>query len=140
MDKKVLNQYIDACELIKETELELERLNGMSPTMAVDKVSGSMQEFPYVGTSFRIEGAVDAKAGESKKRMQMLILQERRDNAKKIKMQVEHWLNGVPVRIQRIIRYKYFENLSWEEVADKIGRNSTGDGVRMELDRYFRKK
>ena len=49
----------------------------------------------------------------------------------------EQYMNTIPVRMQRIIRYKYFEGMSWEQVADRIGRMATGDSVRMEVDRFF---
>ncbi len=140
MDKKLLNEYIDACELLKETELELERLKGRIPTVAVDKVAGSMQEFPYIGTSIQIEGAVDAGATSQAIRAQKALLQERKRKAEAAKVQVENWINQIPARMQRIIRYRYFHNLTWEEVADKMGRKATGNSVRMELERFFRKK
>lgn len=140
MDKKLLNEYIDACELIRETELELERLNGRIPTMEVDKVTGSMQEFPYISTNIQIEGAVEANTTSRAVLAQKILLQERKANAESLKLQVERWMNGIPVRMQRIIRYRYFENLTWEDVADRMGRKATGNSVRMELERFFRKK
>lgn len=140
MDKKILNEYIDACELIKETELELERLNGRIPTTAVDKVTGSMQEFPYIGTSIQIEGTVEANATSREILAQKVLLQERKKNAEDLKLRVERWMNEIPARMQRMIRYRYFENLTWEDVADRMGRKATGDSVRMELERFFRKK
>ena len=49
-------------------------------------------------------------------------------------------MNTIPIRMQRIIRYKYFEGMSWEQVADRIGRMATGDSVRMEVDRFLKEK
>ncbi|MCI8876460.1 MAG: RNA polymerase subunit sigma-70 [Lachnospiraceae bacterium] len=140
MDKKLLNEYIDACELLKETELELERLEGKIPTMTLDKVTGSMQEFPYIETNIQIEGVVDVGVTSQAILAQKALLQERRRKAEAAKIQVENWMNEIPARMQRIIRYRYFHNLIWEEVADKMGRKATGNSVRMELERFFRKK
>lgn len=140
MNKKLLNDYIDACELIKETELEIERLEGKQSTIAVDKVTGSMNDFPYAQTSFKIEGAVDIKRDENAIITQKLILIERKKQAEQIKQQVEKWMNKIPVRMQRIIKYHFFEGLSWGKTADKIGREATGDSVRMEFERFFLEK
>ncbi len=140
MDKKLLNEYIDACELLKETELELERLEGKIPTMTLDKVTGSMQEFPYIETNIQIEGVVDVGVTSQAILAQKALLQERRRKAEAAKIQVENWMNEIPARMQRIIRYRYFHNLTWEEVADKMGRKATGNSARMELERFFRKK
>ena len=47
MDKNILSQYIDACELIKETEEEIKKLNRKKKTVIQTNVSGSNPEFPY---------------------------------------------------------------------------------------------
>lgn len=140
MNKQLLNDYIDACELVEETELELKRLEGKQSTMAMDKVKGSMSDFPYAQKSFKIEGAVDIKRDENAIRVQKMILMERKNNAERIKQQVEKWMNKIPVRMQRIIKYHFFEGLSWEKVADEIGQNTTGNSLRMEFERFLQKK
>ena len=48
MDKNALNEYIDACVLIKETEEDIEKLRRKRQTIVKDSVSGSMNQFPYV--------------------------------------------------------------------------------------------
>ena len=40
--------------------------------------------------------------------------------------------------MQRIIRYKIFEGMTWEQVAVKMGRKATADSVRMEMERFLR--
>lgn len=47
-------------------------------------------------------------------------------------------MNMSPARMQRIIRYRFFEGLSWEQTADKIGRNTTGESVRKEFERFMK--
>lgn len=138
MNKSILNDYIDACELIKETELELERLEGKRSTIAMDKVVGSMSEFPYSQTSFKIEGCIDTKHNPEAIMTQELILKERQKKAGQIKLQVERWMNAAPVRMQRIIKYKFFEDLTWGEVALKLGRKATADSVRMEFTNFMK--
>ncbi len=68
------------------------------------------------------------------------ILEERKKQANEIKIRTEAWMNTIPVRMQRIIQYKIFENLSWEEVAKKMGRKATGNSLRMELERFLKEK
>ena len=140
MNKQLLNDYIDACELIKETELKLERLKRKRSTVVMDKVTGSMNDFPYAPTSFKVEGAIDIGHDENAIRQQEQILIERKKNAEQIKQQVEKWMNKIPVRMQRIIRLKFFERLSWDVVASKLGRGATPDGIRMEYYNFMRKE
>ena len=46
VDKKVLSDYIDACEFIKDTEAEIKKLEKRRRVVQ-DKVKGSNPEFPY---------------------------------------------------------------------------------------------
>ena len=68
------------------------------------------------------------------------ILKERLQTAERIKHDVEAWLNMIPQRMQRIIRYKIFEELTWSEVAVRMGRKATADGVRMEYTNFMKEK
>ena len=56
MDKQILYQYIDACELIKETEEEIRRIKRQRKRIEHDVVKGSSHDFPYTPTNFHVEG------------------------------------------------------------------------------------
>ena len=139
MDKEILSQYIDACELIKETEREIQRLRQRRKVILQDSVKGSMQEFPYAAQSYHIEGLAYATVqtpglldDEEE------LLEERRAAAAEIKVQVEVWLNTVPQRLQRIIRMKIFEEMTWAQVAVRMGRKATPDGIRKEFENFMK--
>ena len=141
MDKEILTQYIDACELIKETERDIQKLRQRRKVILQDSVKGSMHEFPYAAQSYHIEGLAYATVQtpdllDDEERL----LQERRATAAEIKVQVEAWLNTVPQRLQRIIRMKFFEELTWGEVAARMGRKATADGIKMEFRRFMEKE
>ena len=128
MDKKLLSDYIDACELIRETEQQIRRLRAKQSETTQDSVRGSNPEFPYNAQHFKIEGTTfsmrdDARLLEKKK-----LLADRR---------AERWMVTIPARMQRIIRWKLFEGLTWEETAAKLGRKATGDSVRLEFQRFM---
>lgn len=138
MDKGILREYIDACELIKETEQDIQTLR--KKEVVLDKVSGSNPEFPYQTQSFKISGVNEVFLDSSQVKAERALLEQRKNNAKKIKLQVERGMLDAPVRIQRIIRFRFFEGMSWEETADRMGRSATGNGLRMELERFLSKK
>ena len=138
MDKQILEQYIDACELIKETEEDIRRVKKQRKTIVQDRVHGSMKEFPYAAQSFKVQGVAysvvrDPGALEAYERL----LEERKAQAEVIKVQVEAWLNTIPQRMQRIIRFKFFEGFTWAETATKIGRRATGESVKKEYQRFI---
>ena len=61
MDKSILEDYIDACEFIKETEAEIKRLK-KKRRKVIDKVRGSNPDFPYEPRSFGIAGTTETYA------------------------------------------------------------------------------
>lgn len=139
MDKEVLKQYIDACEQVKEAKADILRLKKNRKKIVQDRVSGSAHEFPYTAKSFHIEGLsypVVKDPAELDRRE--AILQERLQKAEEIKRQVEAWMLTIPQRMQRIIRYRVFEELSWNEVAIRMGRKATADSVRMEYTNFMK--
>lgn len=140
MDKAILNDYIDACELIKETEKDIKRLQKKKKTIVQTNVSGSNPDFPYNPTHFKIQGTTMTYAEDYQLRMEENILKERKADAEKLKLDVEEWLNTIPKRMQRIIRYKIFDEMSWEDVAKKLGRKATGESARQEFRRFMEKK
>ncbi len=137
MDKYALNQYVDACALIKETEQDIERLKKKKQTVVSESVKGSMGDFPYTEKHFHIQGVLSsAYLDDCRLHAEETILKKRIENAERIKADVETWMNQVPIRMQRIIRYKFFEGMSWEQVAGKMGRNATGESVKKEFQRF----
>ncbi len=140
MTKQILIDYIDACELIKETQHDIEELRKKRKTVVTGSVKGSNPDFPYQEQHFKIAGTAFSYTDDMELRRKEKILIERKQNAEKIKTEVESWLNTVPVRMQRIIRYKIFEGMTWEETATKIGKKATGEGIRMEFNRFIGEK
>ena len=140
MDKHILNDYIDACELVKETEADIRRLKKKKRTIVQTNVKGSNPDFPYQEQHFRIHGTEFTYQDDGNLRLEEKLLEERKENATKVKMQVEQWLNTIPNRMQRIIRYKIFEGMTWEQVAIRIGRKATGESIRHEYNRFMEEK
>ena len=139
MDKEILKQYIDACEQVKEAKADILRLKKNRKKIVQDRVSGSAHEFPYTAKSFHIEGLsypVVKDPDELDRRE--AIFQERLQRAEEIKHQVEAWMLTISQRMQRIIRYRVFEELSWNEVAIRMGRKATADSVRMEYTNFMK--
>ena len=139
MDKKILADYMDAMELIKETDEDIRKLKKRRKTVIQTNVKGSNLKFPYQEKHYRIEGTTFTYQDDRNLRLEEKLLEQRKENAEKIKHQVEEWLLTVPIRMQRIIKYKIFEGLTWEQTAAKIGRKATGDGIRKEFERFMGK-
>ncbi len=138
MDKKILSDYIDIRELIGETEEEIQNLR--KKEIVHDKVTGSNPEFPYERRSFHIAGINETYLDGADLKKELDLLEEKKHRAEKMKKEIDKWMKTIPARMQRIVRMKYFERKTWEEVADKIDKNATGESIRKEFDRFFNKK
>lgn len=138
MDKKILEDYIDACAFIKDTEAEIARLE-KKKRYVQDKVRGSNPDWPYEERSFNIGGTTETIQDSAALAKERQILDEQRKIALDLKLGVEEWMKEIPFRMQRIIKYKFFNRLSWEEVATLMGKKCTADGVRMEFNNFMKK-
>ena len=142
MDKEVLYQYIDACVLVRETEQEIRQLRQRRREIVTDKVKGSSYDFPFGEISYTIHGIPYEEQEQEPELLEVKeeLLEKRKAAAEAVKVQVEAWLNTVSPRMQRIIRYKVFEGLTWNQVAVRMGRRATADSVRIEFQRFMAEK
>lgn len=138
MDKKILEDYIDACEFIKETEAEIKKLE-KKKRFVQDKVRGSNPDWPYEERSFSLGGSVETAADASALAREKRILEDQRKVASDLKLGVEEWMQEIPFRMQRIIRYKIFSGLSWEETATLMKCKGGGETIRKEVQRFLKK-
>lgn len=138
LDKQILVQYIDACAQVKDTKREILKLKKARKKIVQDTVKGSSHEFPYTAQTFHIEGLAYpvVKDLDELDRLEE-VLKERLQTVERIKHDVEAWLNTVPIRMQRIIRYRIFEELPWNDVAERMGRQATAESVKKEFQRFM---
>lgn len=136
MDKNILTEYIDACEFINDTEKEIKKLK-KNRKQVIDKVRGSNPDFPYQPQSFGIAGTTETYVNADLIKSEENLLEKQKRQAEELKQQVEEWMEEVPFRMRRIIRYKFFKELTWEEVATLMGRKCTGEGIRKEFNRFM---
>ena len=140
MEKSILEQYVDACELIRETEKDIRRLEAKQHIVQ-DSVKGSMHDFPYAPQSFHVEGVSSESVGNRiALQISRQLLQERKAKGEQLKHGVEQWMLTIPIRMQRIIRLRFFEGESWAEVARIMGRTATEDSIKKEFYRFLQEK
>ena len=105
MDKSILYQYIDACELIKDTEKEIQKIKQKRKNIVQDKVKGSMYDFPFAPQSFVIRGIEYSEDDEKKLREQEQLLEEQKAAAETIKLEVEGWMAAIPSQLYQALPF-----------------------------------
>ena len=138
-DKQVLKDYVDACELVKETEEDIRKLKAKRGRTVQDSVKGSMQDFPYAPQSFHIEGTEYTYEDDRRLLEEERLLLQRKEHADQIRLRAQQYINFAPIRIQRIIRMRYVMKMSWNEIAGKIGGRATENSLKKEFQRFFDK-
>ena len=139
IDREVLNEYNDLCMQVEETQKQLNRLIERQKEVLRDSVKGSNPNFPYEPITFHIVGIADKVTNDDIEKMKK-ILTQRQTAAKDKRLEVEAWVNTIPVRMQRIVRLKYFEGMTWTDVALRLGGRVSGDAIRMEFSCFMKKE
>lgn len=129
--QSILQELPEIDRKIKKTEESIEKL--MTEGTVVDSVSGGSGGTQH----FRIEG-MPAKTLKTK-RIDLYVLRATRTRMEAQKREVDDFLNRMDdFRMKRIIRYRFFEGLRWQEVADKMGGSCTEDSVKKEFQRFMK--
>ena len=76
------------------------------------------------------------------------LLEKRKANLSKFELQlleltndVDDYINSLAdSRMRRMIRYKFFDELSWVQVAHRMGGKYTADGCRMAITNFLKDK
>ena len=137
IDKSALYEYVDACKVVEEADADLCRLLRRQQASLQDSVKGSNPNFPYEPRTFHIEGVAENISSDEIKRYRK-ILMERRQQAHAKRIEVEAWVNTIPLRMQRIVRLKFFEGLTWSEVGLRMNGRGSGESARKEFTRFMK--
>lgn len=146
MDKKILIQYADLQEEIKDLRKRIEKTKYQITQLekqgiVSDTVRGSRQD----GTigPIKITGFPDRDYHKRKNTLnrQLMLLQEKEDELLELTNEVELYIESIEdSRIRRIFRYRYLDDMSWTRVAMMMGGDNTADSCRMAHNNFFEKE
>ncbi|MBS6763154.1 MAG: RNA polymerase subunit sigma-70 [Clostridium sp.] len=140
MDKKILEDYIDACAVLAKTEADIKKLKQKKKTIIKTNVEGSNPDWPYEKRHFTIQGTAISDTEDGQLRIDEQIKERQKKEAEELKLMVEEWMLTIPFRMRRIIDYKFFHGLTWEDVAKLMGRKCTKESVRKEYENFMKEK
>ena len=142
-DKKILIQYADLQEEIKDLRKRIEKTKYQIAQLekqgiVSDTVRGSRQD----GTigPIKITGFPDRDYHKRKNtlNLQLMLLQEKEDELLELTNEAELYIESIEdSRIRRIFRYRYLDDMRWEKGARRMGGGNNTDGCRRAHDRYI---
>ena len=143
-----LREYYHLDREIAEQEARLEReknkASKIRKTIVSDSVKGTRIDGSY--GNIRIEG-IPSSEFFTKEYKILCMADELEANIKKLENKRANALKQINdidrSFIRRILRLKYMDNMTWQQVADTMseGRKEyTADSIRMSVERYFKKK
>lgn len=144
ISKEILIQYSDLQQEIielQERRKTLEKqfksfLDGGTVTDMVTGGSGGIQHF-------KIEGFPIVAYEKARKSLQKNIqrIEDKYTELLELQNEVEEYIESISdSRMRRIIRMRFLDKLTWNQVADNIGGGNTEDSVRMAFNRFIEEK
>lgn len=144
ISKEILIQYSDLQQEIIELQdrkKDLEKqfksfLDGGTVTDMVTGGSGGIQHF-------KIEGFPVVAYEKARNALQRNIqrIEDKYTELLELQNDVEEYIESITdSRMRRIIRMRFIDKLTWNQVADNIGGGNTEDSVRMAFNRFIEEK
>lgn len=126
-------EYIAAKVATLERQIDHMEESGYSVKDTVRGGEGNMHHYTIEG--FPYESYSRQKTLLRVRRQQLI---DRDEKLAELETQVEHFLSELDdSRLRQMIEYRYIENMSWVQVADRMGGNNTADGCRKMVDRFL---
>ena len=110
----------------------------LKPLTSADKVIGSSKSFPYTTMSFHIEG-VDAEDYNRRTKRLKNKLVNKKNELLALQEEVQNFVDAIEDSLTRqIITLRFINCLSWNEIAEKVGVNSSADSIRKISERFLK--
>ena len=142
--KEALIQYCDVKEEVKDIQARIENLEeqikkmeerGYSVKDSVKGGAGGIQHFVIEGYPYP----------EYTRRRTLLSIRRQQLKERELKLleltnKVEYYINEIQdSRMRRMITYRFLNNLSWFQVAQRMSGKHTADSCRMAVERFLEK-
>jgi hypothetical protein len=141
LTKDILVQYCDLREEVKDLRRRIEKLEADIEKIEDERYVTDTVTGGYGGTQhYVIRGFPYPEYSRKKTRLYLNKAQLETAEQELLEMinTVEDYIQSISdSRIRRIIRYRFIDNLTWVQVAIKMGGKTTEESARKEFERYF---
>lgn len=144
MDKNILIQYANLREEVKELR---DRINSLERQINQMEKEGSVKDSVKGGSGgiqhFKVEGFPIPKYNKKVNSLKKLKLklESREIDLFELLSQVEEYIYTIEdSRMRRIINLKIIEDMTWQQVANRLGGKNTEAGIKSAFHRFMEKK
>ncbi len=124
MTKEQLCEYRELQKEIKRLQARIEKFKDKNEGYAADVVKGSSIEFPYTQHPILVEGFDAEKKQASISRFKE-ILSKRVSKSMDRSLEIAEFICNIEsVKIRTIFEYRYYDLLTWQQIAFKMGATS----------------
>lgn len=143
MTKDILVQYCDLHDEVKENRNRIHRIEKQLETIkkdgsVIDSVTGGSGETQH----FKIEGFPYAEYTKKKVRLEYYKAQLEYAEVALLEKtsEVEEYIQLIgDSRMRRILRFRFVDSMTWEQVAANMGGGNNEGSVKMAFQRFFEK-
>lgn len=124
MTKEQLAEYRHLQREIKDLKKRIDRLKDVDQNKLTDTVKGSYPEFPYTQHSIKVEGFDAEKITHSLTRLERILSAQVSKSVERSCDIAEFICSIEPVKVRTIFEYRYYDLLTWQQIAFKLGATS----------------
>lgn len=141
LTKDILVQYSDLTEEVKDLRRRIQKLNDQIKKIEQEGTVKDCVKGGYGGIQhYNIEGIPYPEY--SRKKTSLYLYKAQLENAELELLEktneVEEYIQSIPdSRIRRILRHRFIDNLTWYQVAIRMGGKTTEESVRKEFERFM---
>ena len=142
LDKQILKQIPDIRKEIKDLEWAIvsveKKIEKLRQSEVSDIVKGSKEDLT-IGP-IRVKGHPEKEYGKRLKELKhkKKLLDVKKDELLSLETKAEEYIQTIPdSSTRRIVRYRCIDNLSWQQVAIRMGIKYSSDACRKKFERLF---
>ena len=144
MSKDILEQYALVKKEISDIEKRIaessRKIKQLEKEIICDTVKGSREDFSY--GRINVRGIAEDEIEKQWKRTRKYLerLQNFKEKLQDMIIKIEEFIQQIPnSEVRMMIRYRFTDNLEWQEVSKKMGPGYTADACRQKVNRYLKR-
>lgn len=144
MDKTALEQYISIKEEIADLERRIfndrKEIKKLEKQIVSDTVTGSREDLT-IGP-ITVNGIAERLIEKKRERISARLIKQHqfKEKLEETRVEIEDYIQTIEnSEIRRIARYRYIDDLEWQQVAVRMGKGYSEGACRKKIERFLKK-